>query len=445
MAMGEVTTASTDWIDLGDRSHPNLKLVDELKGELTYDGHKNDLQELEQAHFEGHDIYFDRILHRVREKEKMSVGDRSHPNLVRLDELIGNVTYDGWTDDLQAAEKQHLDYPQSFDFVLKEIERKQKLSVGDRSDEELIFLDSLRLSYPGWEKDWQDALRQYTLGYYQWSDSRIKFSLTEKQRMHNGDRSHPRLVALDSLQLTYPGWEEDATKYERQHTSSLGGFESLPEDCARKEIEIMKGKQKSYCSGVEDLSWMTPDQRTIVNTRWTFPGWEEAVHKVREMAYGNFDNTLEHFQVRQMLHEGDNSRHHLLIELQSMHRSLSYPNWEEDFGKTKSGLNQNSSSCWDFIFEMNIQGIRKKQTVYDGYIRSLKKKSKPKSMSKQKYVEATGLKECVVCWVAPRTHVFVPCGHMCACKSCSSRLMESRKICPTCNQSSTMAIEVFLP
>mmetsp|Transcript_20062 Transcript_20062/g.40243 ORF Transcript_20062/g.40243 Transcript_20062/m.40243 type:complete len:96 (+) Transcript_20062:1284-1571(+) len=53
--------------------------------------------------------------------------------------------------------------------------------------------------------------------------------------------------------------------------------------------------------------------------------------------------------------------------------------------------------------------------------------------------------ECIVCWEAPRTHVFVPCGHMCACKSCSSRVMENRKVCPTCNQPSTMAIEVFTP
>ena len=69
MTMGEVVTASTDWLVLGDRSHPNLKIVDKLKRELTYDGHKNDLQELERAHFEGYDICFDRILHRVREKD----------------------------------------------------------------------------------------------------------------------------------------------------------------------------------------------------------------------------------------------------------------------------------------------------------------------------------------------------------------------------------------
>ena len=437
-----------NWQKHGNRSHPNLMLVDELKRELTYDGRKKDLKQLEQAHFDGSNYRFDSILHRVREKEKMSVDDRSHPNLVRLDELIQNVTYDGWRKDLRAAEKKHLDCPQSFEYVLKEIERKQKLSVGDRSDEELIFLDSLRLSYPGWEKDWQKALRHYTRGYYNSSTSHINFSMTEKQRMHNGNRSHPRLVALDSLKLTYPGWEEDVKKYETKHTSStLGGFESLSEDFARKEIEILKGKQKSYCSGVEDLSWMTPDQRTIVNTRWTFPGWEKAVQKVREMTHEYFGGTLEHFQVCQMIHDDDYSRHHLLIELKSM--KLSYPSWKEDFGKTTSELKRVSAPFWKYTLESNMERMRKKQTVYDGYydgyVRPLKENSKPKSIDKQKDKEETGLKECVVCWVAPRTHVFVPCGHMCACKSCSSRLMKSMKICPTCNQSSKMAIEVFLP
>ena len=73
-----------NWQKHGNRSHPNLMLVDELKRELTYDGRKKDLKQLEQAHFDGSNYRFDSILHRVREKEKMSVDDRSHPNLVRL-------------------------------------------------------------------------------------------------------------------------------------------------------------------------------------------------------------------------------------------------------------------------------------------------------------------------------------------------------------------------
>ncbi|KAL7491145.1 hypothetical protein ACHAWT_000592 [Skeletonema menzelii] len=438
--MEDFATASTNWIGLGDRSHPKLKLVDALKQELTYDGHKNDLRLMEQAHFDGVSVRFDRIHHRVREREKMSKGDRSHPNLVRLDKLMTNVTYDGWNDDLRAAEKKHLDRPRHFDSVLKEIERKQKISVGDRSDEELKFLDSLDLSYPGWKQDRQEALQQYIRGHHS-IFSRMKFSMAERQRMHNGDRSHPRLVALDSLQLTYPGREEDVKMYEKSHTcSGIGGFESSGESTARKEIEILKGKQKSYCCGVDDLSWMVPDQRTIVTTQWTFPGWKQAVQKVRGRTSTHFGDALEHFQVRQMLHD-DAYSHHLLIELKSM--KLSYPSWEEDFANTKSELKH--SFAWKDKLQRNMERMRKKQTIYDGYVRSLKKESKPKSLAEWKDEEKTGVTECVVCWEAPRTHVFVPCGHISVCKSCSSRLMESKKVCPTCNHPSAMAIEVFLP
>ena len=81
-----------------------------------------------------------------------------------------------------------------------------------------------------------------------------------------------------------------------------------------------------------------------------------------------------------------------------------------------------------------------------GHAISLKKDSKPKSspFKKESKPKLEGRLECVVCSKAPRTHVFVPCGHMCACKTCSSRVMESRKVCPMCNQSSIMATKVIV-
>eukprot|EP00984_Skeletonema_dohrnii_P026584 scaffold15925_cov94-Skeletonema_dohrnii-CCMP3373.AAC.2 len=211
---------------IGDRLHPNLKLVDELLRTLTYVGHKKDVTELALDHFNKGGINFDGILHRVREKEKMSRGDTSHPNLVLLDKLIKHATYDGWRDDFQAAEKEHLYRPfLHFDFALKRIKRKQKISVGDRSDKDLKFLDSLSLTYPGWEKDWNIAVDNYKQGH-KLDCYGMTFCLAEKQRMYKGDRSHARLVALDSLQLTYPGWRADAEKYEQRHVGiGKSGFE----------------------------------------------------------------------------------------------------------------------------------------------------------------------------------------------------------------------------
>ena len=49
--------------------------------------------------------------------------------------------------------------------------------------------------------------------------------------------------------------------------------------------------------------------------------------------------------------------------------------------------------------------------------------------------EAELQKECVVCMDARRTHLFLPCGHLCVCEKCSIMIMcgeEGNKVCPIC-------------
>ena len=417
---------------LGDRSHPNLQLVDKLKRQLMYDGHQEDLERLEQAHFKGSNA-FDRISRTIVETDKMSRGDRSHWNLVRLDRLKMKLTYDGWRDDFQNAEQRHLHYvhcPDTFDHVLKGLERKQKVSEGDRSDENLKILDSLQLSYPHWQEDWQEAFRHYKKGF-DLKKSRELFLLKEKQRMHDGNRSHPRLVALDSLQLTYPGWEGDVHLYEQAHVKSDSSLVTKVRDMQRRQDEHLSVK--------EDLSWMHPDQRNIVETQWTFSGWEKKVERVRTTTSRHFDDKLEEFQVCQMAYDGDFTRHPLLIELNSM--NLTYPGWKDDLDDCKRALPK--SIFWKAAFKSNMKGMKHKQAVYDGYIKSCSEKERSKPQAKN---EETGLKECVVCWETTRSHVFVPCGHLAACKSCSDKIMVGgRKNCPVCNQVVTMTMEVFHP
>ena len=429
-----------DWIRLGDRSHPNLKRIDQLKRELNYDGHEKDLAELEEAHFEGNSGIFDDILHRIHETDKISRGDRSHPNLVRLDTLIRSVKYDGWRDDLLEAEQCHLRFPfLFFQNKLKKIKRKHKISLGDRSDEDLKFLDSLQLSYPNWRKDWQQAFDTYIEGNELTYET---FVMQEKQRMHEGDRSHPRLVALDSLRLTYPGWERDAKEFELRHSSmdnmGMDSFETFRD--YKKELESLRCKQSSYDFGLNDLTWMKPDQRTIVETQWTFPGCEEKVELVRKSTDECFDSELEEFRVRQMIHDGDYTSHPLLIKLASM--NLTYPGWEDDFDECKRRV-LSSLAFWKENLQRDMEGMKNKQAVYDGYTKSCSEKERSKPQAKN---EETGLKECVVCWETTRSHVFVPCGHLAACKSCSDKIMVGgRKNCPVCNQVATMAMEVFHP
>jgi ankyrin repeat protein len=54
---------------------------------------------------------------------------------------------------------------------------------------------------------------------------------------------------------------------------------------------------------------------------------------------------------------------------------------------------------------------------------------------------------CVICIDAPRTHAFVPCGHLCVCLDCAS-LPEMRggtcgKTCPVCRQKSFLVMRIY--
>ena len=51
---------------------------------------------------------------------------------------------------------------------------------------------------------------------------------------------------------------------------------------------------------------------------------------------------------------------------------------------------------------------------------------------------------CVICLAADKTHVFVPCGHICCCGRCSDIIMQrSSKICPVCRQACQMSIQTY--
>jgi hypothetical protein len=89
------------WILNGDRSHPNLKLVDEFRREMTYDGNKRDINEMEKAHLEGDTFTFEQAVFKIKECENMYYGDRSHPRLMELDSLRCQVTYNGWKKDFK--------------------------------------------------------------------------------------------------------------------------------------------------------------------------------------------------------------------------------------------------------------------------------------------------------------------------------------------------------
>ena len=169
---------SADWIVSGDRSHPNLKLVDRLRCTSTYDGYEDDIHELERSHLNGDTYTFENTLFKIREREKMSDGDRSHPRLVQLDALLWKLSYDCWEDDFEEAEEVHYNSEQdSFEHCITKLERKQAIHEDDRSHRDLGYLDSLYLTHPHWEEDFEEAVDNHVNGWFDKSD---KFRLEEK-------------------------------------------------------------------------------------------------------------------------------------------------------------------------------------------------------------------------------------------------------------------------
>ena len=122
---------------MGDRSHPQLRALDNLKraGLTTYTGWEADVRKAEKYHVEYPNL-FDCFLGEIRKKQKIHLGDRSHPQLQALDNLKrAGLNYTGWEADVRKAEKYHVEYPNLFDGFVGKMQRKQTIHLPQRPRE----------------------------------------------------------------------------------------------------------------------------------------------------------------------------------------------------------------------------------------------------------------------------------------------------------------------
>jgi hypothetical protein len=70
-----------------------------------------------------------------------------------------------------------------------------------------------------------------------------------------------------------------------------------------------------------------------------------------------------------------------------------------------------------------------------------KPKMKEEETHVKEEIQTTEPLECVVCLDAMKTHAIVPCGHLCLCESCSTRI---RTKCPICTRSITDIIKIYM-
>lgn len=86
------------------------------------------------------------------------------------------------------------------------------MHVEDRSHPRLEVLEALKLSNCGWQIDKGEAAKVQNTSPDRFH---VFLSAMEKnQSIHEGDRSHPQRVILDSLRFTYNGWKADMAQAE---------------------------------------------------------------------------------------------------------------------------------------------------------------------------------------------------------------------------------------
>ena len=105
------------------------------------------------------------------------------------------------------------------------LRNKNTVFGGDRSHPNIVALLKLKLSYPGCEEDVQEALQVHYSRPVTIFPNTLH-SLKAKQDLHRNDRSHWRLVKLDNLELTYPNWQEDCKAVEGWHINNQDNREN---------------------------------------------------------------------------------------------------------------------------------------------------------------------------------------------------------------------------
>jgi hypothetical protein len=415
------------WFEKGDRSHPDLVKLDALR--LSYPEWASDFKSAEAAHLEGRN--FQSKLFRLEECQRVHNGDRSHSRLVELDSLL--LTYPGWKENFEKVEEWHLENNEThiaelqFKNMIKGLINKQQLFLGDRSHPNLRELYSLDFNYPGWQEDFSQAKSAHEGGTgFAWRLQTLKF----KQRAHDGDRSHWRLLELDYLIsfLTYPLWENDVNNMEHFHYSNKDN--QVYNRFFRRKLEGLKIKEQIFLGNRSHPSLVELD-----GLRLNYPECECDVRAAeRALCQGYiFDKKLDYMKEKQRMYNGNRS-HRRLVAIDSL--LLSYPGWEKD-AKEAEQFHLDNNDSFSTQFMKKIEGMKNKQKLFVGYHSS--------DDNERNGTHSNSLDPgiCVICMSNPKSHVFVPCGHFCSCGSCAADSMNINGSCPICRQDAHHIMRVF--
>jgi len=304
-----------------------------------------------------------------------------HSDALRLNQLRNNLSYPGWQDDYMNAERAVLTNPEDLEDVhLFKLEEKQRMFSGDRSHLRLVKLDSYVFTYPGWQLDVREVEESHVLHRSGCFFDDALEGMLNKEKVNNGDRSHPNLVTLDRLKkaLSYAGWEDDFLAAEKSHLTR-------PDDL--QDYHIFKLIEK------------------------------------------------------QRMHYGDRS-HKRLRQLDSY--DFNYPGWEADKRIAEEEHVMHKKSPW---FDRILQTMQNRQRLFTVMHRrctvAAVAASKDPSTTLKEVEPKKETGTCVICMSGPKSHAFIPCGHLCACEVCAFEAFGRSGVCPICRTDSDTVTRIF--
>lgn len=295
-------------------------------------------------------------------------------------------------------------------------------------------LNQLRvgLSYPGWLDDFLNAKQALVTNPRDLED--LLFKLEEKQRMQNGDRSHERLVKLDSHVFSYPGWQLDNQKVEEGHVSHKSGY------CFEFGLEVMVKKEKVFNGDRSGLVQLDRLKRAL-----SYPGWEydfidaEQSYFIRPHDFQ--DSHIFKLIEKQRMFYGDRT-HIRLQKLDSY--AFDYPGFAIDKRLAEMDHVMHKKSP---RFDQILQTMKNRQRLYDDTHRRRYVDAHALTDSKTKEAELQSSSQtsgrCVICMTEPKSHAFIPCGHLCACELCAFETFGRSGMCPICRQEADLVTQIF--
>jgi Zinc finger, C3HC4 type (RING finger) len=298
------------------------------------------------------------LLFKYKYKDKTKMASSFSSNEATRNMIL---SYPGWQEDKATADRYFAVSPSGsfFHIKIEAMKNKQRLHDGDRSHTDIVTLDSTTYTYPGWKVDKENALKAHCgdTGGLQLGSVQDKLAMMARKELVFQDRhSFDALRELDEFNLSYEGVEDDLAFAERLFV------ESPASQLFHHKVAAMKVKQAVLVDG--DRSH--PDIAALESEIWSYPGFEADKEEAMQLILGNcsvlyvgkFAGKFCEMRRKEQVFR-DRSRVEELQMLETL--SVTYPNWQDD--KIAA---ERLYLAYPSLFQLKVQGMKIKEKLYHG-------------------------------------------------------------------------------